>query len=144
MQSNTFLLTLGREPTMICGNPLLCSFHIPYSLRIAYSSYLNSLMLDFTPTKTKTKMSNGRKKYIFSHLSSAQYYWIVAFYGEIHDKSIILRYENFVTKVNKISFLRQSVPKWMLQAGPIADQILFRIIYLQMIFFTHKQTSARE
>ena len=41
---------IGREPTMVCRNPLFCSIHVPptqFSPRIAYSSYLNYLMLDF-------------------------------------------------------------------------------------------------
>ena len=31
---------LGREPSMICGNPLLCSIHVPHSLPLLFLSKL--------------------------------------------------------------------------------------------------------
>ena len=39
-KSNNFINTLGREQTMICGNPLLCSIHVPHSFPLLFVSKL--------------------------------------------------------------------------------------------------------
>jgi len=84
------LLTLGREPTMIYENPHLYSIDVPHSF--PYYSYLNSLVIDFTPNKTKKKTSDGTESVCISVLCSMFVFviltinQIVAFLGGIHEK----------------------------------------------------------
>ena len=53
-------------------------------------------------------MSDGRKKYLFPHLSPAKYSQIVLFFflqrKFMTRQNIILWYENIVTKVNELSY----------------------------------------
>ena len=81
---------------------------------IAYLSYLNSLLVDFTLSKTKKKMSDGTEAVcisrffvLCSHLSYAHLIkWLSSFRGKFmkNRQSIILCYKNGIRKVNKLSF----------------------------------------
>ena len=127
-----------------------CLFNLcspQFSPRIAYSSYLNSLMLDFTPTKTKKTILDGWMKNLFSLLLSAQYYQIV--WGILRENSWQIDrawYCDMKMLLQKlisylmIPFLRQSVQKWILQTLPILNRVFvcIRCYYCYKIFLFWK------